>query len=306
MAEIDWSKVERDYGNSTLDLDRLTRYASKAAEVLTEKGAAFDGHTDSDRASFWDEVSREGFFKTFFKDKTGLEYQHIGYWTLESTSYTFSHTDRKKTRYDGLAGNPEFSVQHKRGGSGGERWALLADGRLAWSRLRDGTFFKQRNFHSYTWHFMTEDDILLLDHRARPFDRFTNNRDGTDQSSGTSIKTSNHLLTGKKGGGCSKKLSDLLKRHGLGKDQPQRTAAPAKRGGDATPRVPQRDSQRLPIAKTYTLSQFQLQNGCTIPHTFGNGTTTQVAVRPNTNNGKVITVRTRQSGAAEAIRLVVG
>lgn len=293
----DFAKMERDYQASVLDMSRLHAYAQKVAASLVDKRVPFDGFTDADTKSFWDEASKEGFFKTLFKEKTGLDYQHIGYWTLAATSSSRNHTDRKKTRYDGFGVMPAFSLQHEYGGRSGEKWVLLANGRLARSSFFARTTYSQTREQTTVWREMTESDILLLDHRSRTYDRFYNNRQGSGYEVRTEISSDNYLMTDKKGVGCSKALTGLLKRHGLLPDREQ------DRQVRRQPATAQRDD-RPPITKTYTLTAAQLRDGCILTHTFANGTTARVHVRPDTRSGKVITVRTRQSGTAEAIRVL--
>lgn len=310
MGSIDWAKVEREYNASTLDLARLNAHALRVAEALRGKGVQVQGYTDSDAKDFWREASRQGFFKTLFKDRTGLDYRHVGYWVLATASTHSHHTDRKKTRSPAMPslGLSASSYQKSHGHSQTDQWVLLEDGALArsgWYRKSDGW---RSEAEPTAWRVMTTEDILLLDHRARTSYRDYNNRSGTGYSSTTEISSSNYLLTSKKGGGCSKLLTGLLQTHGLLEPGSSRRAgAPAAgqpRSGqpeaehDAPPR------ERLPISRTYRLSADQLLEGCTLTHTFTNGTTTRVTIRAATRSGKVITVRTRESGGPEAIRVL--
>jgi len=297
MAGIDWAQVARDYEASVLDRPRLTTYALKVAEKLRQHSVAFDGYTDEDTRSFWQVAGREGFFKTLFNDKTGIDYQHLGYWLLADTFEINRHADRKKTRYG--YGKDSFSVRHGNEGNARSMWVLLSDGRLARFDSRRSTVgvagtyggtYGQSSDHR-VWGLMTDSDILLLDHKTREVERTYNNRQGTGYTYGSMISADNYLVTGKKGAGCSKKLTELLKKHGLQEERSPRSA-----------REPERP--KLPISQTYSLTAEQLQNGFQFIHTFRNGTTTTVNVNPNTRSGKIITVRTRQSGEAEAIRLV--
>ena len=302
MGGVDWAQVARDYEASILDLSRLTTYAQMVATKLLQHGVPFDGYTDSDTQSFLDVAKREGFFKTLFSDKTGIDYQHIGYWLLAETYEIQNHADRQKTRYG--YGKDSFSVRHGREGSNSSKWVLLQDGQLARYDSRRSTVgvageygdvFGQSNDHRM-WGVMTEGDILLLDHKPRDIERRYNNRSGSGYIYATTISTDNYLLTGKKGGGCSKKLTGLLAAHGLKEERKSRPEG--SRSGSSSSRP------KLPISATYALTADQLATGCQFLHTFKNGTTTTVTVNPNTRSGKVITVRTRQSGEAEALRLV--
>lgn len=126
MAGIDWAKVASDYARSDFDRSRLETYARKVAEQLVAHGAAFDGYTDGDAKSFWAEAGHEGFFKTLLKDRTGIDYQHIGYWGLAAGYVNSHHQDRKKTRFkDPFGKGTSFSVQMKYGGSSSFRWVKL-------------------------------------------------------------------------------------------------------------------------------------------------------------------------------------
>lgn len=62
---------------------------------------------------------------------------------------------------------------------------------------------------------MRDEYILLLDHRVRDISFYDNHRLMMSGAEGTSLAESNHLLTGKKGGGSSKRLTELLMKHGL-------------------------------------------------------------------------------------------
>ena len=62
---------------------------------------------------------------------------------------------------------------------------------------------------------MSDEEILLLDHKKRSVRRRNVMRDDYYVEDSECIRADNYLLTGKKGGGCSKKITALLKKHGL-------------------------------------------------------------------------------------------
>lgn len=62
---------------------------------------------------------------------------------------------------------------------------------------------------------MTEEDILLLDHKKRNVKKRWVKRDRYDVEDSVCIRMNNYLLTGKKGGGCNKKINSLLKKYDL-------------------------------------------------------------------------------------------
>lgn len=299
---VDWEKVERDYAHSSFDRKRLNLYATKVAGRLLSASVPFDGNTvrslSSEGPLYSEEVQEvpNGFLRNLFgaKTKRRVARKGLGFWVLQSSRWSGRHTDRKKTRYKNLSGPGSFSVQHRHHWRGEKDWILLQDGRLAIHTEVHSGMYDRDTDNSDLWALMSDADVLLLDHKVRSHDRHYNDRSGHGFSIGSTISSDNYLVTGKKGGGCSKKLTDLLRKHGL-YEKPQPKRAPA----------PHRSDQPL-LTKTYSLTRAQLVSGASVEHVFRNGTRTTVRINPNTPSGKVITVRTKQSGEAERIKLIQG
>lgn len=242
MARIDWNKVAEDYKNSSFNQERLLGYAQKAAELLNKNGIFYDGYTDDDCPS-------KGMFEKAFrfllassKNKEELIHQHIGYWVLEISDEEFHHGFRetyldknyREKRTKMFLGSAIIRKM---------KWILLSDGRLALyiysqtykeypyesganslGALRDIgsswlSFLCNEKKHEVKitneCRMMTEEDILLLDHKKRNVKKRWVKRDRYDIEDSVCIRTNNYLLTGKKGGGCSKKITILLKKYDL-------------------------------------------------------------------------------------------
>ena len=250
MARIDWNKVAEDYKNSTFNSERLYQYAKKAAEALKTGSIPFDGYTDED----WrkpikpkeDTGMLAGLRRLFApkppESRHPLVRQHIGYWLLENSEEEshFGHKEkeiyidkygymsRKKNKYY------DFFIGHAVVDN--TKWVLLVDGDLAvytskqlyhefppisisWAIREDGSDALGFDIHldelTNEWRYMTEEDIFLLDHKKREIHRHFVQRDGYNVEDCNCLRIDNYLLTGKKGGGCSKKITALLKKHGL-------------------------------------------------------------------------------------------
>ena len=281
MANINWIEVEQSYQKSIFDWEKLYLYAKTAAASLQKNYIPYDGYTDEEAS-----IMKKGIGKLFPEMlNQRIDYHHLGFWILATSGTSSHHTDRKKTRYRNWEGKMS-SFQMYYSNSKNCTWVLLSNGQLACC---------QHSYIQYTedkkiWNIMTHEDIMLLDHKSRSIDRSYNDKSGRGGKYGTDISSSNYLLTGKKGGGCSKKITELLKKHNLYTETKKTNSNP--------------DKPQLPISKSYTLTTEQLKNGCSIQHAFTNGTTTSVRINANTRSGKVITVRTKQSNGAEAIRLL--
>jgi hypothetical protein len=79
------------------------------------------------------------------------------------------------TSWGGDTWTPDYTLQEK---AGGHRWEPMSDGR-----------------------------VLLLDHRVRTIKE--------KELWGTYLDPDNYIAVGSKGAGCSKRLTDLSKQHGL-------------------------------------------------------------------------------------------
>lgn len=313
---MDWVRVAADYERSTLDLTKVEAEARKLAEAFIERGVAFDGYTDDEAKSFWKEAGSQGFFATLMKDRTGIDYRHIGFWTLQSVSESAYDQERTKTRVQGLGNQKSFMWAHESRRMSRRIWAVLSDGRLASYSTWGFTSTRMGKSDGHGWTVMTAEDVLLLDHRVRELPGERSNKWSKGYEYGTMLSADNHLLTGKKGGGCLKLMSALRARHGLASPSPRRddrrgdqhsgashrAASTVHEIGGANPTAPARE--RPPISRTYALGADQLQDGVSIRHTFASGASQTVKIFPNTRSGKVIVVRPASGGAAESIRLV--
>lgn len=298
MGQVDWQKVAADYAHSTLDMNRLVTYARMVAAGLAGAGIPFDGHAELEV-----EQRKQGLLSKLIGARPAK--QRIGYWMLEQTGLYQSHQDRQKTHYPKVGGLGGFSMQNRYGHTHHQIWVLLADGQLATFRSHRPTEMALAHGPARVeWQIMNGSDVLLLDHKTREIDRRYNSRSGSGFARGSQLSSENYLITGKKGGGCRKRLAALLKNHGLIEESASdRHGAPRQ----VDSRLPSgQPRHHLPIARTYTLTQQQLRDGCSIMHTFANGATKDVEIHPSTRSGKVITVRTRQSGGPEAIKVQVG
>ncbi len=243
MAYVDWNKVAEDYKNSSFIWEYLNDYARKAAGILVSNGVSFDGYTDDGTPS----ESPRGLFgklrHTLFglpEDCMKLEYLHIGYWKLETCQSETHHGRRYIERSIDKRGYYREKKTDTFSGTGiniEKIWGLLADGRLAvfeiekrYNEFNSGRCFlsnlRDREFHYFSLEtkqdkqinkcrIMTEEDILLLDHKKREINCRNIGHDDYYCLEGTWISNDNYLMTGKKGNGCKKKIAALLKGHGL-------------------------------------------------------------------------------------------
>lgn len=250
VARIDWNKVAEDYKNSAFNSERLYQYASKAAEALTTNAVPFDGYTDSD----WQKPVKPqtdtrllARLRRFFappspESQHPLVLNHIGYWVLEIGEEETHHGRRDSEIYLDKYGYIREKKNKKNDFFTGHavvcktKWVLAEDGNLAvyaskesyyeypsigssWSIREFGSETLGRDIHlkefTNEWRYMTEEDILLLDHKKREIRRRFVQRDNYSVEDSNCLRKDNYLLTGKKGGGCSKKITALLKKHGL-------------------------------------------------------------------------------------------
>jgi hypothetical protein len=284
---VDWARIEREYSASTFDRAHLNDMAQRAAEALSNAGVPFDGYTDTQT------TERRGLLRTLFT-APGIEHKHIGYWEVESDWYSRFHQDRKKTRVETLNGH--WSTQLQEQNSQGRKWALLDGGVLALFERRDFAYRHMRKDNTTRWREMTEADVLLLDRRPQRWDRDYRNASGIGHEHGEMYGSDRPIATNSKGNGLRKRLRALREKHGVAEQGPARPPGTTSAVHPARP----------PLTATYTLLPRQLESGCTITHTFANGTKTSVTIRPQTRSGKIINVRSRGGGGAEAIKVVVG
>ncbi len=251
MTKIDWNKVAEDYKKSSLDLTRLEQYAKKAACELCDKSVSFDGYTDMD----WHEPPKEsqgvlGKLHDFFcpapDTRPALVRQHIGYWILESSRMEYHGGIRYTEGY--ITKNCQYRQKRTNvftdyANINTMKWVLLENGELAVHTMRElykecmcfeslwivkeigsNAFHTEKPFEKQitdTWELMKVEDILLLDHKPREIKRRHVGRDDYDVEDSIHIREENYLLTGKKGGGCSKKISALLQKHHLLESKPK-------------------------------------------------------------------------------------
>jgi len=217
------------------------------------------------------------------------ELPHIGYWTLvetkaHTTGQRRQHIDwLDKTRLESLDAN--FVT----------RYVLLADGSLWYFDARE---HRRRDLDivfdaaaSGRWEWMSEEEILLLDHevRHRKIDKPYNKATGEYwHSEWESLSTDNDLITTEKGGGCKKHFNRLLAR-----------ARKSVEARSAWARGSNEESRR------YVLTAEQLCRGCRIEHTLENGRTASVRIPPRTKPGKIIPAYDGVSGKVELIRIEV-
>ena len=217
------------------------------------------------------------------------ELPHIGYWTLvEIKAHTIGQRRQyidwlDKTRLESLDAN--FVT----------RYVLLADGSLWYFDARE---YRRRNLDivfdaaaSGRWEWMSEEEILLLDHevRHREIDRPYNKK--TDEywhSEWDSLSTDNDLIVPEEGDGCKKYFDQLLAR-----------ARKSVAVRSAWVRSSNEESRR------YVLTAEQLRHGCRIEHTFEDGRSTSVRIPPRTKPGKIIPAYDGVSGKIELIRIDV-
>ena len=141
------------------------------------------------------------------------------------------------------------------------------------------------------WEWMSEEEILLLDHEVRhreidkPYDKATGEY---WHSEWESLSANNDLIVAEKGGGCKKYFNQLLAR-----------ARKSVAVRSAWVRSSNEESRR------YVLTAEQLRHGCRIEHTFEDGRSASVRIPPCTKPGKVIPAYDGVSGKVELIRIDV-
>jgi len=187
---MDWSRVSDQYGQSTLDRQRLDRYSKAIAETLKVAHIPFHGTFSSYEGYYSTETVqvRNGVLRRLFgsgplrqvEERTGL-----GYWTIDETHW----------------GSLKSQASH----SHRDYWILLEDGRL-------GRFLRNRH-HDDTFSIrcdgneMSDDDVLLLDRKHVIIEK------GWDFFEGR--KRNTRLTVSSKGAGCSRQLTELIKEHEL-------------------------------------------------------------------------------------------
>jgi hypothetical protein len=309
MCAADSTYPVNDYDSSTLDLSALQDIACSVAAVLKQHHISYSGYVDETQrevdkrqAEFdrleYNESARTKIRPNFLRTMFGLpddilpktdELPHIGYWTLvEIKAHTIGQRRQyidwlDKTRLESLDAN--FVT----------RYVLLADGSLWYFDARE---YRRRNLDivfdaaaSGRWEWMSEEEILLLDHevRHREIDRPYNKK--TDEywhSEWDSLSTDNDLIVPEEGDGCKKYFDQLLAR-----------ARKSVAVRSAWVRSSNEESRR------YVLTAEQLRHGCRIEHTFEDGRSTSVRIPPRTKPGKIIPAYDGVSGKIELIRIDV-
>ena len=309
MCAADSTYPVNDYDSSTLDLSALQDIACSVAAVLKQHHISYSGYVDETQrevdkrqAEFdrleYNESARTKIRPNFLRTMFGLpddilpktdELPHIGYWTLvEIKAHTIGQRRQyidwlDKIRLESLDAN--FVT----------RYVLLADGSLWYFDARE---YRRRNLDivfdaaaSGRWEWMSEEEILLLDHevRHREIDRPYNKK--TDEywhSEWDSLSTDNDLIVPEEGDGCKKYFDQLLAR-----------ARKSVAVRSAWVRSSNEESRR------YVLTAEQLRHGCRIEHTFEDGRSTSVRIPPRTKPGKIIPAYDGVSGKIELIRIDV-
>jgi len=309
MCAADSTYPVNDYDSSTLDLSALQDIACSVAAVLKQHHISYSGYVDETQrevdkrqAEFdrleYNESARTKIRPNFLRTMFGLpddilpktdELPHIGYWTLvEIKAHTIGQRRQyidwlDKTRLESLDAN--FVT----------RYVLLADGSLWYFDARE---YRRRNLDivfdaaaSGRWEWMSEEEILLLDHevRHREIDRPYNKK--TDEywhSEWDSLSTDNDLIVPEEGDGCKKYFDQLLAR-----------ARKSVAVRSAWVRSSNEESRR------YVLTAEQLCRGCRIEHTFEDGRSASIRIPPRTKPGKVIPAYDGVSGKVELIRIDV-
>ena len=280
MPTHDHSPGSIDYDSSTLDLPTLQDIACSVASVLKQHHIPYSGYVD--------ETQREVEKRQAELPKTD-ELPHIGYWTLvEIKAHTMGQRRHyidwlDKTRLESLDAN--FVT----------RYVLLADGSLWYFDARE---HRRRDLDivfdataSGRWEWMSEEEILLLDHEVRhreidkPYDKATGEY---WHSEWESLSANNDLIVAEKGGGCKKYFNQLLAR-----------ARKSVAVRSAWVRSSNEESRR------YVLTAEQLRHGCRIEHTFEDGRSASVRIPPCTKPGKSIPAYDGVSGKVELIRIDV-
>lgn len=305
MAKVDWEQVAKNYEASILDMAWVTSYAQKVAKLLGDHHISRMGYTDEKQRELENRIAETNsgsgkvvkFFRSLFSTQPDdtLEKrcarEHIGYWVICQTD---TGKTKKKRQRDSLSGR---MVESSLRLYSYDLYCLLDTGELACFHYFDFQPWPGYGQPEYKisggWMSMTENMLLLLDHRMR----YEDENNGYPTKNGSHyyrsyLSTDNYLITGKKGGGCRKLLGKLLEGHGI-KD----------------PRIERRYRSRSKIgkhavARTYTVTGEQLKNGFTLTHTFANGATRRVDIYPGSRSGKVITVRNTTDDTTEWIRVV--
>lgn len=305
MAKVDWEQVAKDYEASILDMAWVTSYAQKVAKLLGDHHISPMGYTDEKQRELENRIAETNsgsgkvvkFFRSLFSTQPDdtLEKrcarEHIGYCVICQTD---TGKTKKKRQRDSLSGR---MVESSLRLYSYDLYCLLDTGELACFHYFDFQPWPGYGQPEYKisggWMSMTENMLLLLDHRMR----YEDENNGYPTKNGSHyyrsyLSTDNYLITGKKGGGCRKLLGKLLEGHGI-KD----------------PRIERRYRSRSKIgkhavARTYTVTGEQLKNGFTLTHTFANGATRRVDIYPGSRSGKVITVRNTTDDTTEWIRVV--
>ena len=309
MCAIYNSQTAANYDSSTLDLSALQDIACSVASVLKQHHIPYSGYVDEtqrevekrqaefDRLEYNESARtriRPNFLRTMFGIPDDIlpktdELPHIGYWTIvEIKAHTIGQRRQyidwlDKTRLESLDAN--FVT----------RYVLLADGSLWYFDARE---HRRRDLDivfdataSGRWEWMSEEEILLLDHEVRsgevdePYNTVT---EEYWRSEWESLSTDNDLIVAEKGGGCKKYFNQLLAR-----------ARKSVEARSARARGSNEESRR------YVLTAEQLRRGCRIEHTLENGRTASVRIPPRTKPGKIIPAYDGVSGKVELIRIEV-
>ena len=121
------------------------------------------------------------------KDHMKLEYLHIGYWKLETCQWEIFHSGRC---FLDIIRDRETDYW----------WDI---DRVSEKEIKN------------EYKIMTDEDILLLDYKKRRIKCRDIGHDDFYCVDSMWISTDNYLMTGKKGNGCKKMITALLKEHGL-------------------------------------------------------------------------------------------
>ena len=307
MAKVDWEQVAKDYEASTLDMTWVTSYAQKVAKLLVDHHISPMGYTDEKQGELDKRIAETNsgpgkvakFFRSMFSaepDNTPerrYAREHIGYWVICQTETGRTQKRRQRSSYSG------HSIETSLHERSYDLYCLLDTGELACFHYFDFKPWSGYGEPEYKisggWMSMTENMLLLLDHRVR----CEEDNGGYPRKDGSYyyryyLSTDNYLITGKKGGGCRKLLGKLLEGHGIKDPRIERRYRSRSKIGKYT------------ISKAYAVTREQLKNGFTLTHTFANGSTCRVDIYPGSRSGKVIAVHNTTDGTTEWIRIVEG
>lgn len=251
MACIDWNKVALDYQNSTFFEERIRNYARKTAETLLKSNIAFNGYTDDGCIKTVARKYIAGVINRLFpanppKVPARLDSLHMGYWELETCveerhfGYRYKEPYIDKRSYSYMMKYKKTPVFCGQAAIFDSKWVLLENGMLAahlaktrykecpceyvqgyWNMVRECgvSAFSSLEIHDKRteseWRVMTANDIMLLDHKKREAKQRFIKRDDYYVCDGYYLSADNDLLTGKKGNGCIKKMTALLKKYNL-------------------------------------------------------------------------------------------